>query len=502
MRVFAKVLIANRGEIAVRIARACRELGIRSVAVYSEADAHAPHVLRADEAILLGPAQSQQSYLDIGKVIAAAKDSGAEAIHPGYGFLAENAGFARAVVDAGLIFIGPTPEVVAGMGDKTNARRLAAASGVPVVPAEEDPPHDIDGLTKSAGVIGYPLLIKAAAGGGGKGMRVVRSPAELAAAFESAGREAKNAFGDGRLFLERYIDRPRHVEVQVLADHHGNVVHLGERECSIQRRHQKIVEETPSPAVDEDLRRRMTDAACAVSRRVGYRGAGTVEFLLGPDCQFYFLEMNTRLQVEHPITELVSGIDLVQAQLRVAAGEPLWFRQNEIDARGHAIECRICAEDPAQQFLPSPGPILRLREPHGPGIRVDSGIAEGYEVPIHYDPMLAKISVWGETRDAARRRMLGALTEYVILGCTTAIPFLLDVLEHPAFIKGDTHTHFIDEHLRGWKAREDHQIVALVAAALDAARPQRGVVSSATAAAPAAQTTPWASLGSWRLGNG
>jgi acetyl-CoA carboxylase biotin carboxylase subunit len=496
---FRKVLIANRGEIAIRVMRACRELGIDTVAVYSEADAAAPHVACADAAVCIGPAPSSDSYLNIPRIIEAARATGAEAVHPGYGFLAENAGFARAVRDAGLTFIGPTPEAIAAMGDKTLARRTVAAAGVPVVPADEQPPRDGERLAAAARRLGYPLLIKAAAGGGGKGMRVVREESALLAAFEAAGREARGAFGDDRLFLERYVERPRHVEVQVLADHHGTTVHLGERECSIQRRHQKIIEETPSPALDAALRQRMTDAALTAARCVGYRNAGTVEFLLDADGQFYFLEMNTRLQVEHPITELVTGIDLVQAQLRIAMNEPLWFRQPDVVARGHAIECRICAENPAQQFLPSPGTIVHLREPQGPGIRVDSGIVAGYSVPLYYDPLLAKLSVWGETRDAARRRMLAALRDYVILGCTTAIPFLLDVLDHPAFISGDTHTHFIAEHFPAWHGRDRHLIIAAIAAAIDAARTRR---AAATDGMPAAPTSPWMNLGHWRLGQG
>ena len=498
MTMFTRVLIANRGEIAIRVMRACRELGIGTVAVYSEVDARAPHVAFADTAVCVGPAPSAESYLNIPRLIEAARATRADAVHPGYGFLAENASFARAVEQAGLTFIGPTADAIAAMGDKTGARRMAVAAGVPVVPANEAPPRDPAALTSAARELGYPLLIKAAAGGGGKGMRVVRSAAELVDAFGAAAREALGAFGDDRLFLERYVERPRHVEVQVLADHHGSIVHLGERECSIQRRHQKIIEETPSPAVDDRLRRQMTDAALAVARSVGYRNAGTVEFLLDPDGRFYFLEVNTRLQVEHPITEWVTGIDLVHAQLRIAAGERLWLKQDDIVRRGHAIECRICAEDPAQQFLPSPGTVLQLREPHGPGIRIDSGIAAGYAVPLYYDPLLAKISVWGESRDAARRRMLAALREYVILGCTTAIPFLLDVLDHPAFASGQTHTHFVAEHFPSWSGRDAHRLIALIAAAIDATRaprPTRG------GAAPT-EASPWTTLGHWRLAQG
>jgi acetyl-CoA carboxylase, biotin carboxylase subunit len=505
MHRFRRVLIANRGEIAIRIMRACRELGIGTAAVYSDADARAPHVAQADRAVCIGPPSSRESYLNIPRILAAARDSGADAVHPGYGFLAENAAFARAVEEAGLIFIGPGADAIAAMGDKTLARRTVAAAGVAVVPAVEDPlgggepelTQPLDALAAAGRAIGYPLLIKAAAGGGGKGMRIVRQEVELADAFEAARREALSAFGDDRLFFEHYVERPRHIEVQILADHHGNIVHLGERECSIQRRHQKVIEETPSPVVDAALRAQITAAAIAVARCVGYRNAGTVEFLLDADRNFFFLEMNTRLQVEHPVTELVSGVDLVHAQLRIAAGERLWLDQNTIWPRGHAIECRICAEDPAHQFLPSPGTIVQLHEPQGPGVRVDSGIAAGFEVPLYYDPLLAKLSVWGEDREMARRRMLAALSDYTILGCTTDIPFLLDVLEHPAFVGGETHTHFIADHFAGWSGREHHKLVAVIAAALHSAghRSARHMEADAGLA-----DTPWAALGRWRLG--
>jgi acetyl-CoA carboxylase biotin carboxylase subunit len=495
---FERVLIANRGEIAVRIARACREMGVGTVAVYSEIDARAPHVLAADDAVCIGPPPSNESYLNVERVIEAARATKAEAVHPGYGFLAENAGFARAVRDAGLKFIGPAAEAIANMGDKPAARRAAAAAGVPVAPADENPPKRPKELAAAAARVGYPLLIKAAAGGGGKGMRIVRKETELRDAYGAATREAQSAFGDDRVFLERYIERPRHVEVQILADEHSNVVHLGERECSIQRRHQKIVEETPCPAVDTELRRRMTDAAVAAARSVGYANAGTVEFLLDASGHFYFLEMNTRLQVEHPITELVTGIDIVQAQLRIAAGETLWLRQEDVVPRGHAIECRICAEDPAENFLPRPGKILAVNEPHGPGVRVDSGIEAGYTVPMYYDPLLAKLCTWGETREAARRRMSSALKSYTVLGCTTGIPFLLDVIEHAAFIAGDTHTHFVPEHFPHWRERQKDVFVAALAAAIHAARARR----PATAATDhAAAETPWTTLGPWRLGH-
>jgi acetyl-CoA carboxylase biotin carboxylase subunit len=508
---FHRILVANRGEIAIRVMRACREAGIETVAVYSEADAVAPHVAQADHAVCIGPPPSTESYLNIARLIDAARSTCADAVHPGYGFLAESAAFAQAVEDAGFTFVGPSAAAIAAMGDKTLARRTVAAAGVPVVPAEDDPLLRAASHRQEAGAtfdasaalaaaatrLGYPLLIKAAAGGGGKGMRVVREALELEASFQAAAREAQGAFGDDRLFLERYVERPRHIEVQVLADHRGNVVHLGERECSIQRRHQKLIEETPSPAVDPTLRKQMTDAAVTAARSVGYRNAGTVEFLLAPDGSFYFLEMNTRLQVEHPITELVTGFDLVHAQLRIAAGELLWLRQDDIVARGHAIECRICAEDPAQQFLPRPGRIISLHEPHGPGIRVDSGIAPGYEVPLYYDPLLAKLSVWDETRAAARRRMIVALQDYVILGCTTGIPFLIDVLEHPAFAGGETHTHFIAEHFPTWSGREQHRTIAAIAAAIDITRRQR---SASEEPGSTESASPWSSLGRWRLG--
>jgi acetyl-CoA carboxylase biotin carboxylase subunit len=492
---FSKVLIANRGEIAVRIVRACREAGLGSVAVYSEADARAPHVFGADEAVCIGPPPSRASYLNVDRIVEAARASGADAVHPGYGFLAENAGFAQAVEDAGLVFIGPRPAAIAAMGDKTAARRTVSAAGVPVIPANDNPPRDADQLAAAARRLGYPLLIKAAAGGGGKGMRVVRSETELPSAFGAAAREALGAFGDDRVFLERYVERPRHVEVQVLADQRGAIVHLGERECSVQRRHQKIIEETPSPAVSDGVRMEMAAAAIAAAQSVQYSNAGTVEFLLDADGRFYFLEMNTRLQVEHPVTELVTGIDLVQAQLRIAAGEPLWLRQTDVVPRGHAIECRIYAEDPATQFLPSPGMIVHLHEPSGPGVRVDSGIAAGFEVPVHYDALLAKVSVWGETREAARRRMLAALADYVLLGCTTCLPLLLDVVEHPAFAHGDTHTHFLEQHFPAWRGRTTHQLAATVAAAIDLARMQ----PSRAHDRPSSAQSPWATLGHWRL---
>ena len=494
-----RILIANRGEIAVRIARACRELGLTPLAVYSEADAAAPHVRAADAAACVGPPPSRQSYLDIDAVIGAARALGADAVHPGYGFLAENADFARAVGAAGMTFIGPSAEAISVMGDKTRARRTVSAFGVPVVPAVEELPADASAAQQAADGLGYPLLIKAAAGGGGKGMRVVRTAGEFAAARAAAVREALAAFGDGRVFLERYFERARHVEVQILADTHGATVHLGERECSVQRRHQKIIEETPSPGVSPALRARLTGAAVAAARSVDYASAGTVEFLVTDTGEPYFLEMNTRLQVEHPITEWVTGVDLVQAQLRIAAGARLWLTQDAIIARGHAIECRVYAEDPAQHFLPSAGRIALLREPQGAGVRVDSGLCAGGEVTVHYDPMLAKLSVWAADREAARQRLLAALRDYAVVGVTTNIPFLIDVLRHPEFAAGATHTHFIDEHLRDWQPDLADAELAAIAAALHAVLAPAAVVGNGPRRRAA---SPWQTLGGWRLGGG
>jgi len=447
---FKRMLIANRGEIAVRIMRACREMGISTVAVYSEADADAVHTRTADSAVCIGPPPARESYLDTAAILEAARKSGADCIHPGYGFLSENAAFASAVAEAGFIFIGPPDFAISAMGNKTAARARVHKVGVPVLPAVENAPADKDALRALAAELGLPLLLKAVAGGGGKGMRIVRDLDELERAIDAASREASSSFGDGRVYLERYVEHARHVEVQVLADQYGNIVHLGERECSIQRRHQKIVEESPSPAVQPTLRARMTAAAVAAAHSVRYVNAGTVEFLLAPDGQFYFLEMNTRLQVEHAVTEAVYGVDIVQAQIRIAAGEPLWLRQYELAARGHAIECRIYAEDPSANFVPCAGTVERHGAPHGPGIRVDTGIADGSVIPVFYDPMIAKMTVWAEDRESARRRMAVALREYDVVGVTTNIEFLTDVIEHPAYAQGQTHTGFVSEHFAGW----------------------------------------------------
>jgi acetyl-CoA carboxylase biotin carboxylase subunit len=474
---FTKILIANRGEIAVRIIRACKELNIKTVAVYSEADAKAMHVRLADEAILIGPPSPRESYLKIEAIVEAAHRSGAEAVHPGYGFLSERAEFAEAVQAAGLTFIGPGAEAIRQMGSKTGARAIMEVAGVPIVPGY-DPhplPLSLEGrgergvrVEEAASKIGYPILVKAAAGGGGKGMRIVRSSAELSEAVAAASREAEHAFGDGSVFLEKYIENPRHIEFQVLADSFGNTVHLFERECSIQRRHQKIIEETPSPFLDivgvdwrvspvegdhigPSLRAQMGAAAVAAAKAVGYVNAGTVEFIVADSGTFYFLEMNTRLQVEHPITEMVTGLDLVKAQIRVAAGERLWFGQGDIRQRGHAIECRVYAEDPANNFFPSIGTITKATEPTRPGIRVDAGVTTGDEVSIHYDPMIAKVIAYGENRNDAIRKMDAALADYRLSGLTTNISFLRAVLQHEAFGRGETTTHFIEQHLAGWK---------------------------------------------------
>jgi acetyl-CoA carboxylase, biotin carboxylase subunit len=444
---FKKILIANRGEIALRVIRACREMGIASVAVYSEADARAPHVRDADEAVLIGPPPSAESYLKGERIIEAALRLGAEAIHPGYGFLSEREWFSRAVRDAGLAFIGPPPEAIAAMGSKTAARQLAIAAAVPIVPGTTEALTNADEARAIAEQFGYPVLLKAAAGGGGKGMRVVRSAAELAPALDAARREAKNAFGDDAVYVEKYIVGPRHVEIQVLGDQHGTMLSLNERECSVQRRHQKMLEEAPSVAVTPELRRAMGETAVRAAKAAGYVNAGTCEFLLDRDGKFYFLEMNTRLQVEHPVTELVTGIDLVQWQIRVAAGERLPFRQEEIVPRGWAIECRITSEDPANGFLPSTGRISYLHLPSGPGVRWDGGIEVGSEIGLFYDPMLAKLIVHAPTRDAAVERMHRALLELTIEGVESSRDFHLRVMEDAEFRAGEIEIQWLERRL-------------------------------------------------------
>ena len=440
------LLVANRGEIAVRVMRTCQARGVRSVAVYSDADRHALHVRTADEAHRVGPAASAESYLVQDRIIEAAKASGADAIHPGYGFLSENAGFAERCEQEGITFVGPTPHAIRLMGDKTEARKLMAEAGVPMAPGTTDAIDDLEEAEQIAAGIGYPVLIKAAAGGGGKGMRVVEEEAEFKRAMEAAQREAQNAFGDARVYIEKYLVGPRHIEIQVLADQHGNTVYLFERECSIQRRHQKVVEEAPSAALTPEIRRAMGETAVLAAEACGYVGAGTVEFLLDARGDFYFLEMNTRLQVEHPVTEEITGLDLVAEQLRIAEGEALGYTQADLEINGHAIECRVYAEDVPAGFLPNPGPLHRHRAPSGPGIRVDTGVTEGDEVPVYYDPMISKLTVWAPTREAAIDQMDQALADYEIAGVSTTIPFCRFVMQHDAFRSGAFDTGFVGTH--------------------------------------------------------
>ncbi|MDQ3488629.1 MAG: acetyl-CoA carboxylase biotin carboxylase subunit [Acidobacteriota bacterium] len=497
-----RVLIANRGEIAIRISRACREAGIATVAIYSDPDARAPHTLAADQAIRIGPAAPAESYLNIPAIIAAAKAANADAVHPGYGFLSERASFAAACEAAGLVFIGPTADTISRMGSKIGARELMEAAGVPVVPGLTTSDQSDKGILQAVETIGFPVLVKASAGGGGKGMRALHGPEQAVEMIAGARREAESAFGDGTLYVERLVDRPRHIEIQVFGDSDGNVVHLFERECSVQRRHQKVIEESPSPAIVPRIREQMGQAAVAAARAVNYRNAGTVEFLLegsGDAARFYFLEMNTRLQVEHAVTEAVAGVDLVRAQLAVAAGEPLPWTQTELSQRGHAIECRVYAEDPANGFLPQAGTLLLYREPSGPGLRVDSGVVEGGEVPVTYDPMLAKLIVQAETRAAAIDRAIAALRRYPVLGIRTNIPFLIRALDHDAFRSGDLHTGFIEEHLEELTAPAEPTPAALAAAAT--AMTQRSSSASAgtgtSSEATPASHDPWTALQRW-----
>jgi acetyl-CoA carboxylase, biotin carboxylase subunit len=444
---FKKILIANRGEIAVRIARACREMGIASVAVYSEADRAALHVRVADEACPVGPAPSRESYLRMDKLMDVARRAGCDALHPGYGFLSENPELPRVCAANHITFIGPSAEAMELLGSKTAARQLAARAGVPMVPGVQDPIENVPEAERIARELGYPVLLKAVAGGGGKGMRLVNAEAGMSAAFRDASSEALNAFGDGRVYLERYLDRPRHIEIQILADAHGHAVYLGERECSVQRRHQKVIEESPSPIMTPELRRSMGEAAVRLARQAGYVNAGTVEFLVDAARNFYFLEVNTRLQVEHPVTEMVAGHDLVKLQIRVAAGESLPFTQEDIVLSGHAIECRLYAEDPANNFFPSPGTILSLRTPSGPSIRLDDGIYQGFTVPTDYDPMLGKLIAWGQNRAEAIARLERALAEYSVIGIKTNAALFRRVLRDPEFIAGEIYTRWLDQRL-------------------------------------------------------
>ena len=491
-----RLLVANRGEIALRIIRACRELGIETVAVYSEADRRAPHVAAADRAVAIGPAPAAESYLSIPRILDAARASGADALHPGYGFLAENPAFAAACEQAGVIFVGPPSQVLAQMGSKIGARRLMQTAGVPVVPGETPDDQNDDGLQRAVDRVGLPALVKASAGGGGKGMRLVRRAEEIADAIQAARREAVAAFGDGTLYVERLVERPRHVEVQVFADGHGQVVHLFERECSVQRRHQKIIEESPSPALTPALRDQMTVAAVQAARAAGYRNAGTIEFLIegtGNNARFYFLEMNTRLQVEHPVTEQVTGVDLVRAQLVVASGEPLPWPQSALTQRGHAIEARIYAEDPSHGFMPQAGRLLLYREPRLPGVRIDSGVVEGGDVSIYYDPMIAKVVATGETRECATARLIAALRDYPILGIRTNVPLLLRILEHPRFQTGEIDTGFLDGEGAALAEAPDIETPPWVRAALAA-----GDESAIDDQPSAMNWDPWRQLRDWR----
>jgi acetyl-CoA carboxylase, biotin carboxylase subunit len=499
-----RVLVANRGEIAVRVMRTCRERGIETVAVFSDVDRLAPHVQMADHAIAIGPAPAAQSYLVIDKIIAACKQSGADAVHPGYGFLSENEDFADACTAAGITFIGPSAEAMRKMGSKTEARKTVSAAGTPVVPGDNGPEGNGFPSTETALAaakrIGYPVMLKAAAGGGGKGMRLVHKEADLPGALEGAQREATAAFGDGTVYLEKAIERPRHIEIQIFGDTHGNLVHLGERDCSIQRRHQKVIEEAPSPVVSAETRAKMGAAAVAAARAVKYVGAGTCEFLMGADGGFYFLEMNTRLQVEHPVTEMIYGLDLVSWQLDVAEGKPLPLTQQELDARrrGHAVECRIYAEDPVK-FLPSPGRITHLRVPDGPYVRNDSGCYEGAEIPVHYDPMISKLVVWGEDRARAIARMRRALDEYQVRGIETNLAFHRRCFRQAAFIAGDYDTGFIGRNAAELAPRADEAelTAAIIAAVLDAgAQPTSAREAPANGHAVPARTS--SEISGWR----
>jgi len=492
----SKVLVANRGEIAVRVLRTCRELGLGTVAVFSEADREAPHVRYADEAYCIGPPPAQESYLRGERIIRVALDSGTQAIHPGYGFLAESPAFARACAEAGLTFVGPSPEAMELLGDKTAARRVARDLGIPVIEGSARTLDDEE-LLDAADRLGYPVVLKAIAGGGGMGIRVAHSRAELEAAIPIARREAKAAFGDDEVYLERLVEDARHIEVQLLGDAHGHVIHLGERECSIQRRHQKLIEEAPSRAVDARMRRRMCQAAVRIGQAVGYVGAGTVEFLLDSEGNFYFLEVNPRLQVEHTVTEAVTGVDIVKEQLRIAAGRELRYAQEDVRPQGWALECRILAEDPSQGFIPTTGCITRLIEPGGPGIRVDSGICEGLTITPYYDSLLAKLVAWGKTRAVAIVRMRRALEEYRIIGITTNLELYRALLDSPRFLGGQFHTRFLEEHfLSPEPGSEDHLAAALTAALLDYRR--RG----GDRAVEEPRVSRWKMLGRWELMRG
>lgn len=494
-----KLLIANRGEIAVRVMKASQELGIPTVAVYSTVDRDSLHVQLADEAICVGNPPPLESYLNIDKLVDTAKKAGADAVHPGYGFLAENPDFARRCEEEGLIFVGPSSETLKLVGDKIESRKTMLKAEIPIIPGMYTKARDMKQSVREAKKLGFPVLVKASLGGGGKGMRIVEQQDELEKALLSARREAKSAFGDESVYIEKYMRSPRHIEFQILGDKHGNLIHFFERECSIQRRHQKLVEETPSPALDGELRQEIGELAVKAAKTVGYTNAGTIEFLYDRG-DFYFLEVNARIQVEHPITELTTGVDLVKQQLLVASGEPLRFSQEDIFQRGHAIECRIYAEDPENGFLPSPGRILSIHEPSGPGTRTDSGIYSGFEVTRFYDPILSKLVVWGEDRETTRRRAASALSDYAILGIRTTVSFLLDLVNHPDFIAGKTHTDFIQKNMADWKESETKEDLdlAIMAAAIHSYR--ESVTPRPTADTIKESPSPWLTLGRWRAG--
>ena len=490
---FKKILVANRGEIACRIIKACQEMGIKTVAVFSDIDSESPHVMMADESVLIGSANPSESYLNFEKVVNAAKETNSEAIHPGYGFLSENGEFAQYVIDSGLVFIGPDPETIRIMGDKAESKKMMIGAGVPTIPGSDgELSGNIDTIARE---IGYPLMVKAAAGGGGKGMRVVLSPDDLDSALDAAKNEARNSFGNDTLILEKFLDSPRHIEVQILGDNHGNIIHLYERECSIQRRHQKIIEESPSPAINNKIRKLMGEAAIKAAKIANYKNAGTVEFLY-QNGEFYFLEMNTRLQVEHGVTEMVCGIDIVKWQIKIAYGENLTLSQKDIKQRGHSIECRIYAEDPSRNFLPTPGIVHKMVLPEGPGIRNDVGIAEGQEVTSAYDPLLAKLVVWDSDRNSAIVRMDNALSNFVILGLITNQPFLRDIMQNKYFQKCSFSTKFVEEHYSDW-AHSEIPVELMVAALLGTKVSNNSSVQKSSIDS----YSPWNSKGGWRQGN-
>ncbi len=495
---FKKILIANRGEIAVRIIKACQELGIQTIAIYSDVDKKAPHVLLADETVCLGDPTPVESYLNIPKIIKIAKEKKAEAIHPGYGFLAENPDFAETCNKAGIKFIGPSPKVISLMGDKIAAKKTMQKAKIPVIPGYHGLKQDNDALVEEGKKIGFPLLVKAAAGGGGKGMRIVKTKDDLLEAIEGAKRESKSSFGDDTVFLEKYLDKPRHIEFQILADEQGNTIHLFERECSIQRRHQKIIEESPSPVMTDELREKMGESAVRAAEAVGYENAGTVEFMVDKDLNYYFMEMNTRLQVEHPITEMTTGVDLVKWQLRIANNEPLTLKQKDLVQRGHAIECRIYAEDAENGFLPSVGMLKKVEEPSGPNIRVDSGIVSNIQVSAYYDPMLSKLIVSAENRAESIEKMIWALSHYAVLGITSNISFLKKVIEHDQFQKGNTTTHFIDNYFKDWTVtKKGLPVEAIIALAVyDSMHSTKEETVRYKEADP---HSPWKHVGRWRV---